>query len=166
MSNWEHTIVGIEWSDLKLWQREQAFKAVVAEHTEGLDQPPYVICWEDPDDLDAPMKITSPSPTWWAMALHGDILPPVWVYHELAKDEAQPDFKQHTRGHLLHDTSPIEALTEEEAMEYLVQKDIPPRVWRDYKGNRTILKIVPKHLIPTDRTHRDAWRIEQTQEAA
>jgi hypothetical protein len=47
-----------------------------------------------------------------ACALQGGILPPVWVYHELAKDEAQPDFKKHTRGYLLHQTEPVEAMTE------------------------------------------------------
>ena len=57
-------------------------------------------------------------------------------------------------------------LTEEEAMEYLVKKDLPPRVWRDYRGNRTILKIVPRALIPTDRSNRNAWRLDQVQEAA
>ena len=40
------------------------------------------------------------------------------------------------------------AMTEEEAIEYLIQKDIDPSVWRDYKGNRTIMKIVPVELMP------------------
>ena len=35
--------------------------------------------------------------------------------------------------------APIPAMTEEEAIEYLIQKDIDPSVWRDYEGNRTIL---------------------------
>jgi hypothetical protein len=52
-------------------------------------------------------------------------------------------------------------MTEMEAMAYLVMKDVPPAVWRDYKGNRTILKIVPRDTIPTDRTYRNAWRISQ-----
>ena len=42
-----------------------------------------------------------PDPNWMACALQGGILPPVEVYWELAKDEAQPDFKKHTRGYLL-----------------------------------------------------------------
>jgi len=40
-------------------------------------------------------------------------------------------------------------------------KDCPVETWRDYKGNRTILKIVPVELIPTDRSFRNAWRIAQ-----
>ena len=42
-------------------------------------------------------KIPVPDPNWMACALQGGILPPVWVYQELAKDEAEPDFKKHTR---------------------------------------------------------------------
>jgi len=52
-------------------------------------------------------------------------------------------------------------MTEEEAIEYLVMKDIHPAVWRDYKGNRCIMKIVPVELIPTDRSYRNAWRVIQ-----
>ena len=69
-----------------------------------------------------------------ACALNGGILPPVWVYWELKKDEAKPDFVKHTRGYLLHNTEPVKAMTEEvNAIEYLIQKDIPERVWRDYE---------------------------------
>tara|TARA_R110000803_G_scaffold38628_1_gene83559 strand:- start:321 stop:626 length:306 start_codon:yes stop_codon:yes gene_type:complete len=100
-----------------------------------------------------------------ACALQGGILPPVWVYHELDKDEAQPDFVKHTRGYLLHETDPVPAMTEEGAIEYLIMKDVPPSVWRDYRGNRTILKIVPSRLVSVDRSYRNAWRITQ-QEAA
>ena len=61
----------------------------------------------------------------------------------------------------LHDTPPIGPMTEEEAIEYLVTKDISPAVWRDYRGNRTIMKIVPVELIPSDRSFRNAWKIKQ-----
>ena len=46
-------------------------------------------------------------------------LPPVEAYWELKKDEEKPDFVKHTRGYLLHNTKPIEAMTEERAIEYL-----------------------------------------------
>ena len=52
----------------------------------------YCIVWEDPDNLDEPAKVTHPDPNWMACALNGGILPPVWVYWELKKDEAKPDF--------------------------------------------------------------------------
>lgn len=161
MSYWKHIIEGIEWSDYKLWERELIFAEICKENSVSLDQPPYAIIWEDPTDLDDPVKITVPSPIWWAMALHGHILPPVNVYWELKKDESQPDFKIHTRGHLLHETPPVNPMTPEEAMEYLIMKDIPTEVWDKYKGNRKILKIVSRDMIPTDRTYRGAWRLVQ-----
>lgn len=161
MSNWTHEITDIDWTQYKLADREALFQHIVSAAGHGFEQPPYAILWEDPADPDAPCKITVPSPAWWAMALHGGILPPVQVYWELREDEAQPGFTRHTRGYLLHKTQPVPAMTEEEAMEYLVMKDVPPAVWRDYKGNRTILKIVPRDTIPTDRTYRNAWRISQ-----
>jgi len=147
----------VDYTQYKLWEREMIFK----DQHKDLPQGNYAILWEDPSDPEAPAKVTRPSPTWLAMAMHGGILPPVEVYHALAEDEAQPGFKRHTRGHLLHDTQPVPAMTEEEAMEYLVKKDIPARVWRDYSGNRSILRIVPVELVPTDRTARNAWRIKQ-----
>lgn len=163
MSNWKHTIEGVDWASYKLWEREQIFKEVCKQNNVELEQAPYSILWEDPDDLDAPMKVTSPSPTWWAMALHGKILPPVSVYWALKDDEEKPDFKQHTRGYLLHNTQPLEAMTEEQAIEYLIMKDIPMRVWKDYNGNRQILKIIPRYMIPDDRSYRNAWKIKQTE---
>jgi hypothetical protein len=52
-------------------------------------------------------------------------------------------------------------MTEEEAIEYLVMKDIDPAVWQEYRGNRTIMKIVPVELVPSDRSFRNAWKIKQ-----
>jgi hypothetical protein len=164
MSYWKHNIEGINWSELKLWEREMAFKQVCLDNNVDLEQSPYAIMWEDPEDLDGTMKVTTPSPTWWAMALHGNILPPVEVYWELKHDESQPGFKQHTRGHLLHETEPMPPMTEEEAIGYLIMKDLPPSVW-NYKGNRTIMKIVPRELIPSDRSFRNAWKIKQETES-
>ena len=161
MSYWKHTITGVDFSQYKLWEREQIFSHVCNENGVTCEQPKYAICWEDPANPDEPMKVTTPSPTWLAMAMHGGILPPVEVYWELKKDEAQPGFTRHTRGYLLHDTPPIPAMTEEEAMEYLIMKDIPPHVWHGYKGNRQIIKIVPRSMIPNDRSFRNSWRIDQ-----
>jgi hypothetical protein len=60
---------------------------------------------------------------------------------------------------------PIGPMTEEEAIEYLIQKDIPPQVWRDYKGNRCVMRIVPVHMIPSDRSFRNSWRVSQEPDA-
>ena len=123
-------------------------------------QSDYRVVFED--NVDEPAKILVPDPNWMACAMNGGILPPVWVYHELADDEAKPDFKKHTRGYLLHNTKPVDKMTEEQAIEYLIMKDIPQRVWRDYeKSNRKRLMICKKQNLPSHRTWRNAWKINQ-----
>ena len=77
-------------------------------------QSEYRVVYED--SIDECCKILVPDPNWMACALAGGILPEVWVYWELAKDEAQPDFKKHTRGYLLHDTEPMPAMSEKESI--------------------------------------------------
>ena len=117
-------------------------------------QSKYRVLFEDPREPDAPAKVLVPDPNWMAAALAGDILPPIDTYQ---RDRLVPDGepKEHPYA------EPIGAMTEEEAIEYLVQKDIDPAVWRDYQGNRTILKIVPVEMIPSDRSFRNAWRVMQ-----
>ena len=132
-----------------LWDR-------LAEAKTRLDpvQSKYRVLFEDPATPDEPAKVLVPDPNWMACALEGGILPPIETYQ---RDRDVPDGepKEHPYA------KPIDAMTEEEAIEYLVQKDIDPSVWRDYKGNRTILKIVPVEMIPSDRSFRNAWRIMQ-----
>ena len=127
---------------------------------ENLDgvQSDYRVVYES--SIDECAKILVPDPNWMACALQGGILPPVWVYHELAKDEAQPDFKKHTRGYLLHETEPMPAMTEEEAIEYLILKDCPESVWKTYnEGNRLKMVICKKEQLPQTREWRNAWKI-------
>jgi hypothetical protein len=117
-------------------------------------QSQYRVVFENPDDLDAPAAVLVPDPNWMAAALAGGILPPIDTY---LQDQDVPDGepKEHPYA------APIGPMTEEEAIEYLIQKDIPPQIWRDYKGNRCIMKIVPVEMIPSDRSFRNAWRIAQ-----
>ena len=117
-------------------------------------QSKYRVLFEDPATPDEPAKVLVPDPNWMAAALEGDILPPIDTYQ---RDRLVPhrEPKEHPYA------EPIGAMTEEEAIEYLVMKDIDPAVWRDYKGNRTIMLIVPKELIPADRSFRNAWKINQ-----
>ncbi len=123
-------------------------------------QSDYRVVYED--SIDECAKILVPDPNWMACALQGGILPPVWVYHELAKDEAQPDFKKHTRGYLLHDTKPIDALTEEQAIEYLIMKDCPQHVWQNWDtGNKPKMVICRKEQLPSTREWRNAWKITE-----
>lgn len=142
-------------SELHLWERLGWAK----QNLEKYDTE-YVVVYED--NIDEPAKVMSPDPNWMACALRGGIVPPVWVYHELAKDEAQPGFKQHTRGHLLHETKPMGPMTEEEAIEYLVMKDVPQHVWKTWNdGNKPKMVICKKEQLPQTRQWRNAWRISE-----
>jgi hypothetical protein len=122
-------------------------------------QSKYRVLFEDPTQPDAPAAVLVPDPNWMAAALAGGVLPPIDTY---LRDQNVPDGqpKEHPYA------EPIPAMTEEEAIEYLIMKDIPPQVWRDYQGNRAVMKIVPVELIPSDRSFRNAWKINQEMEMA
>ena len=117
-------------------------------------QSKYRVLFEDPATPDEPAKVLVPDPNFMAAALAGNVLPTIDTYQ---RDRLVPggEPKEHPYA------EPISAMTVEEAIEYLVQKDIDPAVWRDYKGNRTIMNIVPVEMIPSDRSFRNAWRIMQ-----
>jgi len=118
----------------------------------------YCVVFEK--SLDGCASVLNPDPNWMACALHGWILPPVWVYWELAKDEAKPDFKKHTRGYLLHDTEAMPPMTEKEAIEYLIMKDVPQSVWMNWdSGNKPKMVICKRNQLPESRHWRGAWRI-------
>jgi len=119
-------------------------------------QSKYRVLFENPAEPDAPASVLVPDPNWMAAALAGGVLPPIDTY---LRDQNVPDGqpKEHPYA------EPIGAMTEEEAIEYLVKKDISPQVWREYNGNRIIMKIVPVELIPSDRLFRNAWKINQTE---
>ncbi len=123
-------------------------------------QSDYRVVYED--SVDECAKILVPDPHFMSACMNGGIIPPVWVYHELAKDEAQSDFNKHIRGYLLHETEPMEAMTEKEAIEYLILKDCPADVVANFdKGNRRTLVICKKEQLPQQRVWRNAWRINQ-----
>ena len=119
-------------------------------------QSKYRVLFENPAEPDAPASVLVPDPNWMAAALAGNVLPPIDTY---LRDQNVPDGqpKEHPYA------EPIGPITEEEAIEYLVKKDISPQVWREYNGNRIIMKIVPVELIPSDRSFRNAWKINQTE---
>ena len=142
-------------SEMHLWERLYWAKENLEKYNTE-----YVVVYED--NIDEPAKVVSPDPNWMACALHGGILPPVWVYHELEKDEAQPGFEKHTRGYLLHETEPMGPMTEEEAIEYLIMKDVPQYVWETWNdGNKPKMVICKQKQLPSTREWRNAWRISE-----
>jgi hypothetical protein len=53
-------------------------------------------------------------------------------------------------------------MTEERAIEYLIMKDIPQKVWRNWdKGNKPRLVICRKEQLPSTRVWRNAWKINE-----
>lgn len=121
-------------------------------------EPTYAVVFEDPHEPEAPVKVLHPAPEWLAMALNGGLLPPVETY---LRDATVPDGepKEHPYA------TPIGPMTEEQAIEYLIQKDIPARVWAE-PSNRPRFAIVKRSAIPTDRTHRNAWKLSDLARAA
>jgi hypothetical protein len=125
----------------------------------------YRVIFDDPDDLDAPAKVLVPAPEWMEQAMAGN-LPPIWVHWQLQDDEAlaiaegrHSTFRHDPEKLALQYTAPrIGPLTEEEAIEYLIMKDIPRRVWGK-EHNRPMFRIVTKDQVPSDRSFRNAWRL-------
>jgi len=128
-------------------------------------QSKYRVIFDDPDHLDEPTKVLVPSQNWLDIAMAGG-LPPIWVYWQLQDDEQKAikegrhsTFKHDPEKHALQWTAPrISPLTEEEAMEYLVMKDLPRRCWAE-EHNRPMFKIVRTEQVPSDRTFRNAWEM-------
>jgi hypothetical protein len=52
-------------------------------------------------------------------------------------------------------------MTEEEAIEYLIMKDIPQKVWNNPNRNKTYLRITNVENVPSDRTYRNAWKLKE-----
>ena len=125
----------------------------------------YRVIFEDPDQPDAPSMVLVPSDNWMQEAMEGN-LPPISVYWALQDDEQQAiaegrhdSFQHDPDKYMAQFTAPrIGPLSEQEALEYLIMKDIPKRVWgQDH--NRPMFKIVTKDQVPSDRSFRNAWRL-------
>ena len=120
----------------------------------------YCVVYED-IDMDC-AAVMHPDPHCMAMLMYGNLMPPAWVKLKLREDGERSDFVDHKslgNDKLLHDTPPIGALTEEEAIEYLIYTDIPRRIWETWnEGNRPKLVVCKKTQLPS-REWRSAWRI-------
>ena len=56
----------------------------------------------------------------------------------------------------------MKTMTEKEAIEYLIMKDVPQEVWKNWNnGNRPKMVICKKEQLPSHRTWRNAWRISE-----
>jgi hypothetical protein len=129
-------------------------------------QSQYRVVFEDPDTPDATCGVLVPDPHWMAQALHGNILPPIEAELEdqatyqtyLANGGDPAKFNWHdVDGGAKHPyAAPIGPMTEEQAIEYLIMKCLPQRVW---KSNQPRFAICPVDMIPTIRTFRNAWRL-------
>lgn len=114
-------------------------------------QSQYRVLFEDPTQPDAPASVLVPDPNWMAAALAGNILPPIDTY---LRDRDVPDGqpKEHPYA------KPLGPMTEEEAIEYLIMKDIPRHIWSQ-EYNRPMFKVVKTEDVPSDRQFRNAWRL-------
>lgn len=126
----------------------------------------FRIIYQDPDDLEAGVRIVCPSPNWMRKAMSGG-LPPIWVYWKLQDewDAAVRDGRAHSFRHsqwllnLQWTAKRLPPLTERQAIEYLCMKDLPRSCWAK-RSNRSMFKIVDMDEIPLDRTFRDAWEMK------
>ena len=140
----------------------------------------YRILYEDPAFPDEAARVVISSGEWMASAMAGGILPPVEAYHrmtlELTTDlgekivcnyiEAQKHRLQNNIcAEVVLDNpcdteDPIGPMSEEEAIEYLLMKDVPERVWSsEYKYNRQMFRICKYNQLPKTRDYRNAWRL-------
>ena len=125
----------------------------------------YRVIFEDPEQPEQPACVLVPSDNWLEEAKAG-LLPPISVYWALQDDEQQAiaegrhdNFKHDPAKHAAQWTAPrIGPLTEEEAIEYLIMKDIPRHIW-SVEYNRPMFKIVKTADVPSDRQFRNAWRL-------
>ena len=112
----------------------------------------YVVVYEVDD---GPAKVLVPAPEWMAMAMHGGLLPPVEHYHNELRD-ADGTFVGPRDYWSSYD--PIGPMSEEEAIEYLVKKDIPREVWREGSNKRFV--ICRRSQLPQTRVWRNAWTVK------
>ena len=143
-------------------------------------QTDYRIVYEDPAFPDEVAKVVVASGEWMACALAGGILPPIESYHnmtlKLVTNEGETITCNYLEAqkHRLEKTiigetvlsdpcdtdEPMGPMTEEEAIEYLLMKDVPARVWSsEYKYNRQMFKICKVNQLPKTRDYRNAWRL-------
>jgi hypothetical protein len=137
------------------------------------------------DDMDAPAKVLVPDQNFMAAAMAGGILPIIDVFHGAlyrltVEFPGEQSVSANVRGinlkdaradalakgatikseiviqHDWHDGPKAKPMTEAQAIDYLIEKDIPKSVWGS-SGNRQKFKVVTTADLPNSREHRNAW---------
>jgi len=138
-----------DFTGVHLWDR-----LVWAKQNLAPVQSRYRMAYED--DMDGTAKILVPDPNWMAAALHGGILPPAERYHDEPRN-AVGTFIGPRDYWSSYDAVP--AMSEEEAIEYLIRKDVPRHVWQTGRANRLRFAICTIEQLPATREWRNAWRL-------
>lgn len=145
-----------------LWDR-----LVWASQTLDKVQSDYRIVFEDPLNPEESAKILTPDPNWMACALYGNILPEVGAYLEDQKvvnqyildNGSMEGFDWNKQGGAKHPYADVVGpMTEEEAIEYLILKDIPSHIWSK-QYNSPKIKIIKTNQLPKHREYRNSWRL-------
>ncbi|MET0653659.1 MAG: hypothetical protein ABWY63_14205 [Hyphomicrobiaceae bacterium] len=119
------------------------------------------------EDGEGPAKVLVPAPEWLASALHGPVkingvllgLPPVEHYHNESRDESGT-FTGPRNYWTTEVYEPMGPMSEEEAIEYLIMKDIPRRVWDT--GSNYAFTVCRRSQLPPTRRWRNAWAIRRS----
>lgn len=115
-------------------------------------QPNFCVAWEDPSEIESPIKISYPAPEWLAAAMAGRILPCIEsIIHDKITGEKTA-----------HSSLAAGPMTEEEAMEYFSIFVLPLSVLH-HKGNKPSFIFMRCSDIPKDRTFRNAWEVKHEQ---
>ena len=91
---------------------------------------------------------------WMYQALKGDELLPLWVHFKLREELSLEE-----RADLIFNTPKLPPLTEEQAIAYLIMKDIPEHVWNTGKSNKPKYRVAKRSQMPATREWRNAWRL-------
>lgn len=122
----------------------------------------YVVVYEDGEkmqindreEVDAPAKVMIPAPEWMYQALKGGELLPLWVHFKLREELSVEE-----RANIIFNTPKLPPLTEEQAIAYLIMKDIPEHVWNTGKSNKPKYRVAKRNQMPATREWRNAWRL-------
>lgn len=147
----------------------------------------HCIPWADQYDLDAPVRVTHPSPRCVAELMAGGIHPPIEALNsqqllfvlddgssEVVGRLDAPRYRAQHGDRIKHEIvvensrahqEVMGPLTYEQAIEWIILKDIPMDVW-GRQHNSPQYCIVIRDALPKDRTNRNHWKLSDFAEAA